>query len=139
MSSPLPRARGSGSAPSEWLDNALWDVHEILSIAEQSPWFPVLVFVASALALLWVTGRMRKKLETSPWASKPEQPRLSAGQSLPVTRTGKDGMTCKWYRDKVKRDGTLQRWQCRTCGVDAFTHDGKPPKECKRGLREAQL
>ncbi len=55
-----------------------------------------------------------------------------------VVRQGKAGATCKWRKDKVKRGGTLERWQCKTCGVDAFSHDGKPPKDCKRNLREAQ-
>ncbi|MEO1536553.1 MAG: hypothetical protein AAFR73_02385 [Pseudomonadota bacterium] len=56
-----------------------------------------------------------------------------------VVRKGKAGATCKWRRGRVKREGTLQRWQCLTCSVDAFSHDGKPPKDCKRDLRDVRL
>ncbi|NNL36302.1 MAG: hypothetical protein HKP35_10825, partial [Silicimonas sp.] len=54
-----PPSRETGSHPSDWLDALLWNAREILSIAEQSDWFPLLVMVLSALALLWVTGRLR--------------------------------------------------------------------------------
>ncbi|WP_316648096.1 hypothetical protein [Ovoidimarina sediminis] len=46
---------------------------------------------------------------------------------------------CKWRKENRARASGMQRWACKACGVDAFTQDGKPPKECKRGLREAQL
>lgn len=46
---------------------------------------------------------------------------------------------CRWKKDRVRRRSGMQRWQCMACGVDAFTRDGRPPKECKRGLREVGL
>ena len=46
---------------------------------------------------------------------------------------------CRWTRDRVTRRSGMVRWQCMDCAVDAFTQDGKPPKECKRALREAGL
>lgn len=127
---PLPRPRGAGSSPAEWLDALLWQAGEILGIARASPWFPVLVMVLSALALLWLTGRLRRQREGAG---------QEADTGFPVTRKGEAGATCIWFRDRIRRKGTLERWQCRTCGVDAYTTDGTAPKECKRGLREAQL
>ena len=29
----------------------------------------------------------------------------------------------------------LTEWRCKTCGVEAFSHDGRPPKECKKVLK----
>ena len=45
---------------------------------------------------------------------------------------------CRWKKDTRRRAASV-RWQCMACGVDAFTRDGKPPKECKRLLRETTL
>lgn len=46
---------------------------------------------------------------------------------------------CVWIRDRVQHRSGFERWECRRCGVDAFTSDGLPPKECKRALREVGL
>ncbi len=46
---------------------------------------------------------------------------------------------CRWRKDKRRKGGSLERWICTTCRVDAFTSDGKPPRGCKRGLRDAGL
>ena len=40
---------------------------------------------------------------------------------------------CPW-REGSTRKGMI-RWQCAECGVEAFTKDGRAPKECKRDLR----
>ena len=45
----------------------------------------------------------------------------------------------RWKRDRVTRRSGMVRWQCMDCGVDAFSQDSKPPKECKRALREVGL
>ena len=45
---------------------------------------------------------------------------------------------CRWKRDRG-RTGALSGWQCRTCGVEAYSADRKAPKECKRFLREGRL
>ena len=123
---PSPPLRERGSLPSNWFDDEVARARAIFEVAAQSEWFPVLFVVLCALALVWATARLRRGREN------PDPPGL-------VTRTGKNGRTCKWARDPVKRDGGMERWQCRTCGVDAFTTSGKPPVECKRALREAQL
>jgi hypothetical protein len=128
----------------EWLDQLIWKGRELLAIAETSPWFPVLVVVSISLSLLWLTGRLRKsqlnvELNSAEPIKRSQLSRFRRKDVSPVTRKGKNGATCKWYKDSIRRDGTLERWQCRTCGVDAFTSDGAPPKECKRDLRETQL
>jgi hypothetical protein len=46
---------------------------------------------------------------------------------------------CPWRRDALRAGTRLERWVCADCGVDAFTADGRPPKECKRALRSARL
>ena len=46
---------------------------------------------------------------------------------------------CRWKKGKHQKGGTLTRWGCRACGAEAYSHDGKPPKECKRGLRVVPL
>lgn len=46
---------------------------------------------------------------------------------------------CRWKKDRRRHGTALIRWQCVACGVDAFTIDGKPPKQCKREFRETRL
>ena len=48
--------------------------------------------------------------------------------------------SCRWKRDRkaAKREGFVA-WRCKTCRIEAFTFDGKPPKECKRDLRATSL
>ena len=94
---------------------------------EQGP-----VFHRAPGALDWIEA-----IAASPWV-------WVLGVSLAVlaliwlTRRRKRS-ACKWRRDMVPRENGLQRWQCGKCGVDAFTSDGRAPKECKRALRETQL
>lgn len=69
---------------------------------------------ACALALLfgfWVARRLRRRRERP----------------------------CRWKTDARQRGGTLTRWRCRTCGAEAYSQDGKPPKECKKALRVVPL
>lgn len=42
---------------------------------------------------------------------------------------------CRWEKAPAKMGTGSTRWICRTFGIDAFSHDGRPPKECKRALR----
>lgn len=51
----------------------------------------------------------------------------------------RSALPCRWTRDRKAPRNGFTRWQCTKCGVDAFSRDGKPPKECKRGLKEAGL
>lgn len=46
---------------------------------------------------------------------------------------------CRWKKSPGQGERTLVRWQCMECAVEAYSGDGRPPKECKRGLRETQL
>lgn len=47
---------------------------------------------------------------------------------------------CRWRQDKRRHPSiNLKRWTCTTCGVEAYSADGSPPKECKRALRDARL
>lgn len=41
---------------------------------------------------------------------------------------------CNWKRIAQKGE-SFQQWQCRTCGVEAYSTDQRPPKECKRSLK----
>lgn len=65
--------------------------------------------------------------------------RLTRGTSAssaapePLPMPGQRG--CPWKRVRGKDTATLQRWVCRRCGVEAFSADTRPPKECKRDLR----
>ena len=45
--------------------------------------------------------------------------------------------TCKWRKNGGKAG--LRQWRCTVCGVDAFSQDRKPPRECKRMLRPTGL
>lgn len=46
---------------------------------------------------------------------------------------------CQWRKDRKPHGPNLTRWTCQGCGVDAFTRDGRAPKECKRKLKAATL
>lgn len=46
------------------------------------------------------------------------------------------GRKCRWSRaPDTHRTSHLERWLCESCGVDAYSTDGRPPKECKRMLK----
>lgn len=121
---PVPRdAEGFGLRDiTEFAHGLVWQAEELLWHARQSDWLPYLAISVGGLLALWITGWLKRRFR-------------SGGRGV-VTRRG---LPCKWRNDKVRRTSGLRRWQCTVCGVDAFTSDGKPPKECKRGLREAQL
>jgi hypothetical protein len=58
-----------------------------------------------------------------------------SASALPWTRRG-----CRWRVDKRRNPAvSLRRWVCADCGVEAYSADGKAPKECKRALRDARL
>ena len=46
---------------------------------------------------------------------------------------------CKWRKSKNQTVGSLTQFECKVCGVEAFTANGKPPKDCKRGLKVRPL
>ncbi len=46
------------------------------------------------------------------------------------------GVACRWRRARDHDNRPpFGKWQCRTCGVEAFTSDRRPPKECKKTLK----
>jgi len=47
--------------------------------------------------------------------------------------------SCRWKTHRLQRREGMKRWQCMNCGVDAYGSGRKPPKECKRALREVSL
>lgn len=46
---------------------------------------------------------------------------------------------CRWKIDKTRPQDTLTRYVCQECGVDAYTSDARPPKNCKKQFRTGQL
>lgn len=45
--------------------------------------------------------------------------------------------TCKWQRDT---SGSGSLWTCGTCGQSTFsTRANKPPRDCKRHIKDASL
>lgn len=65
------------------------------------------------------------------WRLWPRDSPPPSSPSSPLRRTRR----CRWKRDNYRRATRLQRWVCRDCGVEAFSSDAAPPKECKRTLR----
>lgn len=49
------------------------------------------------------------------------------------------GKPCRWKRDPTRKGQDLERYVCSVCGVDAYTAEGRPPRQCKRNLRESAL
>lgn len=46
------------------------------------------------------------------------------------------GNRCQWSPARDGKTGAqLSRWRCETCQVEAYSSDGRPPKECKRALK----
>ncbi len=43
--------------------------------------------------------------------------------------------TCRWRRLPGDKTSPFARWRCKTCQVDAYSFDMRPPKECKRALK----
>ena len=54
-------------------------------------------------------------------------------------RRNSNRRNCKWRRSINQTVGSLTQFECKVCGVEAFTANGKPPKDCKRGLKVRPL
>jgi hypothetical protein len=59
----------------------------------------------------------------------------SALQYLPLSGEAAIGCDCKWQKSTVQPVSSLTQFDCKVCGVEAFTTNGKRPKDCKRGLK----
>lgn len=59
LTAEVPRPRGAGSTPGEWLDAFIWQSEEAAWHVAQSPWAPVLALVLSALFVLWLVRPSR--------------------------------------------------------------------------------
>ncbi len=46
---------------------------------------------------------------------------------------------CRWKKDRNGGRGSLNRFVCKTCGVDAFVKGNKPPRECKKITKHVTL
>ena|SRR5258705_13884997 len=42
---------------------------------------------------------------------------------------------CPWRRVREQNRAPFATWRCKTCDVEAYTTDARPPKECKRILK----
>jgi len=62
---------------------------------------------------------------------------LSLGTILMLRRhrKSKEGLLCNWRRLPTNDRPPFTHWQCHTCGVEAYSTDKRPPKECKRQLK----
>ena len=46
------------------------------------------------------------------------------------------GRRCRWNPARDGNTGAqLSQWRCETCQVEAYSSDGRAPKECKRMLK----
>lgn len=60
---------------------------------------------------------------------------LVLGTAFFVARRQK--LRCRWRRLPEGATTSFIKWRCRNCLMEAFTTDGKAPKECKRVLRSS--
>ena len=42
---------------------------------------------------------------------------------------------CNWKRAQDESRPPFTKWQCKTCAMEAYSTDKRPPKECKRLLK----
>ena len=42
---------------------------------------------------------------------------------------------CRWKRVRGDFRPPFTQWRCKECGVEAYSIDKKPPKECKKPLK----
>jgi hypothetical protein len=47
--------------------------------------------------------------------------------------------SCRWTWGQWRAGTRFCRWQCATCGVEAYTMTKRPPRECKRTSRPGSL
>jgi hypothetical protein len=103
------------------------------------------VLVAKALrmarGLRHEAGLMQGSAPTGaapPAAARSGRPAAAAAPAVvPSGGAGRDA--CTWRFDRRRHGVALQRWTCTSCGVEAFTQDERPPKDCKRALRPTAL
>jgi hypothetical protein len=46
---------------------------------------------------------------------------------------------CRWRADTSGDKGSLRKYRCAACGVEAFTADKGPPRSCKRDFGGSSL
>ncbi|WP_208350846.1 hypothetical protein [Pseudaestuariivita rosea] len=44
------------------------------------------------------------------------------------------GKRCRWQA-VGRGKGSFDEYRCSICGVSAYSHEGRPPRECKRTLK----
>lgn len=40
---------------------------------------------------------------------------------------------CRWAADQAMQGGRYGRYVCAACGAEAFTSNGRPPRDCRQG------
>ncbi|HSR72194.1 MAG TPA: hypothetical protein VLL72_07415 [Kiloniellales bacterium] len=45
------------------------------------------------------------------------------------------GSRCAWQGAPGEHAPAFARWRCADCGIEAYSTDGRPPKECKKALK----
>ena len=110
-----PVPRGTAPEPGAWvdLDRIAFHLGEAWLSVQSSDALPWLGLGVVALVLVGAVRQARR-----------QSARWLAGVGAPGAT---DVRACSWRRDRVRRTSRLTRWQCRRCGVDAFTTDGRPP------------
>jgi hypothetical protein len=121
---PPPAARpGPASGPEPWAE-------ALSKILAEPGAKAALLFAAGLLALL-----LFRRLILGPRPGRRRSPAAPAPVRTPAQTQGPSRLPCRWRRAGFRHGVRAQRWICRACGVDAFSRDGSPPKECKRALR----
>jgi len=106
-----------------WLLNLLPGEHPLLTLG---------LYALAAFIWLRIAALVIGLLRPAPQEEQAPPP--------PVPQTGRRrGQECIWREDRLRKTATSTRWICSTCGIDAYTQDGRPPKECKRDLGTAAL
>lgn len=106
-----------------WLFEMLPSEHPLVTLAL----YALAAFLWLRIAMLLVGLLRHRPAEEDP-----------APPPIPVAgrRRGQD---CIWREDRLRKGATSTRWICSTCGIEAYTRDGRPPKACKRDPGAATL
>ena len=46
----------------------------------------------------------------------------------------RDMRQCRWRARGLENDGKSRKFKCMTCGVEAISEDGHPPRRCMRAI-----
>lgn len=86
-----------------------------------------LLLIGCAIAGLWMIWTRSRN---GPGGGSPTTSRAGLG--------GLSGKSCRW-KSVGDGSGTLHEFQCKTCGVTAYSTEKRGPKQCKKGLEGSKL